>query len=189
MWLISFAAAALLWLLLSLLSLIRKAKGQIGQNHAFLALKKMPFGLAIFLLSMFSAVLALEKHQITNKIADILFAHMGSPAKAAAAFGFITAISANILNNIPMSVLFAVVLQASGSALIAPAAYAAIIGSNIGALISPSGALAGIMLLNILRDKDAGFSPKTFIKYLAPTALFALTAAILTLIFVLNIIP
>jgi len=66
------------------------------------------------------------------------------------------------MNNIPMSVLFSNVLSYNSTA---DAIYATIIGSNLGAYLTPLGALAGIMWLNILKAYNIDFKFKDFIKY------------------------
>src|SRR4030042_697944 len=67
-------------------------------------------------------------------------------------FGFSSAFLANILNNIPMTVAYVPIIQVSASSLSLPAIFATVIGSNLGANITPLGALAGIMWISILRN-------------------------------------
>ncbi len=182
MWIISLCSAAALALALTALKLLRGKDGRSG-GVLIPSVKGLPYGVIPFLLSMFAAVLALEKHGVTAHIAALL--PKGDSAAAVFGYGFISAAAANILNNIPMSVLFASVVSGAGGA--ASAAYASIIGSNLGALISPSGALAGIMLLNLLKDKDTGFDAAAFIKYLAPAAVVSLAAALAALTLTLGV--
>ena len=73
-----------------------------------------------------------------------------------------SALFANVLNNIPMSVLFSSILQEGASY---KAIYGAIIGSNLGAILTPVGALAGIMWSNILRRCDVKYGFLNFMKY------------------------
>jgi len=88
-----------------------------------------------------------------------------------------------VINNIPMSILFTSVLNDGGLSLYSPLAiYSAIIGSNIGAFFSPIGALAGVMLMKILKDKGAGLSALSFIRYCAPVATVSLVVSVLVLI-------
>ena len=49
--------------------------------------------------------------------------------------------------------------------------YSVIIGSNLGALFTPVGALAGIMWMNIIRDHSIRFTFLTFMKYGAAISL------------------
>ena len=92
-------------------------------------------------------------------------------------FGFVSALASNFLNNIPMSVLFEkIVSGASQSAL-----YGAVIGSNIGAFITPVGALAGIMWTKILGSYDVKLSFGKFMGYGIVTAIPSLIASTLAL--------
>ena len=87
--------------------------------------------------------------------------------------------SANLINNIPMSVLFGGVIE-SGIATNAKI-YATIVGSNLGAYLTPVGALAGIMWTGLLRTHEVEFSFKKFIVYGVIVAVPALLAALLGL--------
>jgi arsenical pump membrane protein len=107
---------------------------------------------------MFIIVLTLEISGITNHIADIL-----NRGNTILVYGISSTLVANLLNNIPMSVLYSTLAVSNESFL--PATYSAIIGSNIGAYITPIGALAGIMWLKILKSKDVKFGFGKYIVY------------------------
>ena len=70
-----------------------------------------------------------------------------------------------------MSVLYSSLLGASGATLDLHALFAAIAGSNIGAFITPVGALAGIMWSGILSRYKIRFSYVDFVKYGCAVAL------------------
>jgi arsenical pump membrane protein len=93
-------------------------------------------------------------------------------------FGLSSFISANIINNIPMTILFSNIIESVVPISQTPALYAAIIGSNIGAYLTPIGALAGIMWMQILKKQDVKLSFPKFIEYGSlislPTILIAL---------------
>ncbi len=72
--------------------------------------------------------------------------------------------------------LFSSIIQAGGAA--AGAVYAAIIGSNLGALLTPIGALAGIMWESLIADRDVKFGYIDFIKYGAAVSIPTLFAAL-----------
>jgi len=76
----------------------------------------------------------------------------------------ISTISDNLINNIPMSVLFASILTDVTNHQLS-AIYATIIGSNIGAYLTPIGALAGIMWMSLLKKYDIKFTFFDFMKY------------------------
>ena len=80
-----------------------------------------------------------------------------------------------------MSVLFGSVLQ-NGTGL--KEVYACIIGSNLGAYLTPIGALAGIMWMNILKNYDVKITFLQFVKFGTITIVPTLTASLLVLNFV-----
>ena len=80
-------------------------------------------------------------------------------------YGASSFIGANLLNNIPMSILFADIPVALEGSAYYQAIYATIIGSNIGAFLTPVGALAGIMFENLLTKYDVKYTFKQFVKY------------------------
>lgn len=91
-------------------------------------------------------------------------------------YGFASFLVSNVINNIPMSVLFGGVLGVSEASL--KSIYATIIGSNLGACLTPVGALAGIMWTGLLKSYGVKFSFRQFIGYGAVVALPALLAAL-----------
>ena len=99
-----------------------------------------------------------------------------------ASFGVSSFFAANIVNNIPMSVLYSsVVGSMEAGALTTAALFAAVIGSNLGAFFTPTGALAGIMWTGQLHDHGVSFSFIRFVKYGATVAVPAMAAALLGL--------
>lgn len=58
------------------------------------------------------------------------------------------------------------------------AVYSSIIGSNIGAFLTPIGALAGIMFSSLLNKYEIKFSFITFIKYGAIIAIPTITVGL-----------
>ncbi len=133
---------------------------------------RLPYQLAPFVLSMFVLVLSLKENGVTDYIIDAL--SKIDPKYDILVYGVSSTVVSNLINNIPMSVLYSV-LTATGS----PASmYASVIGSNIGAFLTPIGALAGIMFTGLLRDLDVKFSFVEFIKYGVCVAVPTLFAAI-----------
>ncbi|MDY2724600.1 MAG: ArsB/NhaD family transporter, partial [Candidatus Onthovivens sp.] len=63
--------------------------------------------------------------------------------------------------------------------------YASIIGSNIGAIFTPIGALAGIMFSSLLNKHDIKFSFLSFIKYGSIISIPTLVISLLLLMIVL----
>lgn len=144
------------------------------------SVRRAPWELVPFVLSMFLIVLSLQKYGVTERIAGVL--SVGGESELLT-YGVSSFLAANIVNNIPMSVLFGGVLASAESS--AFAVYATIVGSNLGAYFTPVGALAGIMWMGLLKTYDVKFGFKDFIKYGGVVAVCALCAAILGLWLVL----
>lgn len=153
MWFITVCFALSLFICIIIYKLIKKEKLSILKK----CLSRAPWELAPFVLSMFILVLALEKHGFTQKMAFFL-----NKRYEIIGYGLGSVLFSNLMNNIPMSVLFSSVISFGGGI---KGVYAAIIGSNIGAFVTPVGALAGIMWIQILRINRTKFKFADFIKY------------------------
>ena len=77
-----------------------------------------------------------------------------------------------------MSVLFSTLIPEGGG--LGPV-FASIIGSNLGAYLTPIGALAGIMWMSILKTTGVQYSFGRFTKYGFCVVIPALAAALLVL--------
>ena len=126
---------------------------------------------------MFAIVLALGECGFTSLLSSLLIKNNKSDAIT---FTLLSALSSNLLNNIPMSVLFEKIVSSSSVF----ALYGSIIGSDIGAFITPVGALAGIMWGRILSDFDTKLTFLKFSVYGIIVALFCLPLAFLGLLIV-----
>ncbi len=142
---------------------------------------RAPWDLAPFVLSMFVLVLALDKYGITATLGSFL-SQTTSEGGTVLAFGLSSFLAANLVNNIPMSVLYSSIIAGlEMNALTTAGLFAAVIGSNLGAFFTPTGALAGIMWTGQLHDHGVPFSFVRFVKYGATVAVPALAAALLGL--------
>ena len=175
MWIV--AAVAVICLAVSvLIFILAKRKGARELGHT---LKRTPWDLIPFVISMFVLVIALEQYNVTEKLASLF-----GESNPVITYGIASTLLSNLVNNIPMSVLFSSILSNLTSAVALPGVYAAIIGSNIGAFLTPLGALAGIMWLSILRDNNVKFNFLSFVKYGFLIAIPVLFAALLGLFLV-----
>ncbi len=171
MWLICLILALSLLLFNISYRLITKS----GLHKVGHILKKLPYELIPFVLSMFILVLSLKINGVTQILANFLSTNTTLDTIT---FGLTSTICANLLNNIPMSVLFAEIVP-SGNLY---ALFGSIVGSNIGAFITPVGALAGIMWNKILKNYQVGFSFKKFILYGSLISIPALIFSLLPLL-------
>lgn len=142
------------------------------------SIKKEPYELIPFVLAMFILVLALNESGATSLISNLIISGNKNDGFSV---GILSALSANLLNNIPMSVLFESIIAGQS----APALYGAIIGSNVGAFITPVGALAGIMWSKILSEYDVKLPFLKFIAYGSVVAIPTLLTSLGTLMLVL----
>ncbi|OPZ36056.1 MAG: Arsenical pump membrane protein [Tenericutes bacterium ADurb.BinA155] len=133
--------------------------------------KRIPYDVVPFVLSMFAFVLALTKYGVSANIASWL---NGEPMILK--YGLASFFTCDLINNIPMSVLFSAIASSGGYN--SGAVYAAISGSNLGALLTPIGALAGIMWLSILHKDGIKMSFGKFVLYGAPIAIASMLTAI-----------
>ena len=172
MWIIAFGFCVSLFITAGLYFVISKKKTGI----LFTSIKRAPVETIPFVLSMFIIVLALENSGITSVIAEKL-----SSSNTVFAFGTTSFLASNLINNIPMSVLYSAITEYADTAHYTQALYASIIGSNLGAFFTPLGALAGIMWTSLLKNSNIKMSFARFTKYGTAIAIPSLTASLLVL--------
>ena len=156
MWLISLSSVISLYFCVAVVNIFRRRSSKVLISCT----KRAPWALVPFILSMFVIILAINDSGVTKMICDSL-GHGGNVF----AYGISSAFSANVINNIPMSVLYSSILENLTGIEQIRALFAVIIGSNIGALLTPIGALAGIMWSSILKTQGVRFGYRDFIKY------------------------
>lgn len=166
MWLVSACAVGSLLIFNAVIAIVRKRK----PAELLGCIKRIPYELVPFLLSMFAMIVILAQEGVTEGIANLLGTDF-----TVLKYGVASFLSANIINNIPMSVLFSSIIGAAGADSTS-AVFATIIGSNIAAFFTPIGALAGIMWSSILNGHGYKFSYLSFMKmgiFIAVPTLFA----------------
>ena len=173
MWLVSLLSVISLFLFNAVTAIVRRKKpSALGA-----CLRRAPWDLIPFVLSMFVIVEALNMTGVTDEIFKLL-GTSGSVWK----YGVSSFLAANLINNIPMSVLFASILDSAPSNM--DAIYATVVGSNLGACFTPIGALAGIMWSSILREHNLKFGYLDFLKTGITVAIPALAAALGVIAFI-----
>lgn len=121
------------------------------------AARRLPFEIVPFVVGMFVLVLALERSGLTARLGNVL---SGDPTVFS--YGALSFLGSNVLNNIPMSVLFSKILSFGGTLA---QVFATVVGSNLGAFLTPVGALAGIMFFNLLKQNGVKMSVGRFVSY------------------------
>ena len=172
MWLISAICALSLLVFSLILRLIRRKEW----NYLGDSFKRLPYQLIPFVLSMSIIVITINYQGIASKIGDFL-----NNGNLIINYGASSYLFSNLINNIPMSILFSNIPTALTNGEYMQAIYSSIVGSNIGAFLTPIGALAGIMFSNLLNKYEVKFSFLDFIKYGSVISIPVLAAALLTL--------
>ncbi|KAJ5073557.1 transporter arsb-related [Anaeramoeba ignava] len=163
MWIVSAVLAGFLLLILIIKDLYLKFASSTPKESKTFSLpeiaRRLPWLVIPFVLCLFITVEGLRKYGIPSSIGGFFSRIANNDPKLIFLYGYSSSISANILNNIPMSVAFSGILEGHDQL---SSVFSTIIGSNLGANLSPIGALAGIMWMSILRQKNV---PLTFWKF------------------------
>ena len=176
MWMISLGFCVSLFTTSSFYYIIRKK----GFSTLIETIKRTPVETIPFILSMFVIVLALQNSGITEIIATTF-----SKGNSIFTFGISSFLTANLINNIPMSVLYSSIINKM-STISYSALYSTIIGSNLGAFFTPFGALAGIMWTSLLKDHNVSMTFFKFIKYGSIISIPVLFSSLSVLYLVVN---
>ena len=128
--------------------------------HIGISLSRLPYQLIPFFLSMFVIVVSLNYQGITQNIANFLGSN-----NTIWVYGYSSYLASNLINNIPMSILFTDLANNLTGIERIRAVYGSIIGSNIGAFLTPVGALAGIMFSSLVHKNNVRFTFLDFTKY------------------------
>lgn len=156
MWLVALIAASSLFLCVIIWRLITRRHWDYLLDSA----ERLPYQLIPFVLSMFVIVVALNYQGISNEISKLL-----NNGNIIWGYGVTSYLSANVINNIPMSILFSSFPSGLSGVEYYRVIYATIVGSNIGAFLSPLGALAGIMFSNLTYKYGIKFGFRRFMRY------------------------
>ena len=177
MWLVSLCSVVSLVIVTVIISIVRRDKPTLLGN----TLRRGPYELIPFVLSMFVIIVALDSAGVTNLIAGAL-----GEGDLIFKYGITSFVASNLINNIPMSVLFSSILSSLGAVEgLSGAVFATVIGSNLGAFMTPIGALAGIMWGSILNEHGHKFGYLDFLKIGVTIAIPTLIMALVGLSIVL----
>ncbi len=167
MWIIAVSSMGSLLLCSGVVAVVRRQKPAALLGCA----KRAPYQLVPFMLSMFVMIVVLDGTGFTKTVSDAFGADMPILKYGTSSF-----LASNLINNIPMSVLFSSVIEAGNGVVGLSAVFATVIGSNLGAFFTPIGALAGIMWSSLIGEHKVRFGYLRFLKIgliVAIPALFA----------------
>lgn len=171
MWMVSLGCATSLMIFTFITCLITKKNWKyIGSTFS-----KLPYPLIPFFLSMFVVVVALNYQGVSEKIMSFL-----SHTNTIWTYGLSSFFTSNLINNIPMSILY------SNICVNDVAIYSSIVGSNLGAILTPTGALAGIMFTSLVNKHDTKYTFIDFVKYGSLVSIPVIGATLLVLSFTIG---
>lgn len=157
MWLIAFIMAVLQYLSVAIIGLCRKKEATSVKN----AFVRAPWEMIPLVLGMFILVASLNYTGVTKAISKLI-----GEDYPIIKYGILSTLMANVTNNIPMSVFFSsITAEIANPSACLKAVYSTVIGSNIGAFLTPMGALAGIMFTSIVKKHYKDFGFKKFVCY------------------------
>ncbi len=154
MYLVSLGFALSLIIITLIYTIVKKLKTNILRN----SLHDLPIAFIPFLVSMVILISCFSKTEYIKELSQLL-EEINSPILYGASSFFL----GNLLNNIPMSILYSEIFASSTINL--NAIYEVIAASNLCALFTPLGSLAGMMFLSLVKQQDIDFSFVKFIKY------------------------
>ena len=181
LWYIPLVCAGATYIAIIICLLAKKEKFSI----IWKSLAGLPYALIPFLLSMSVFIVTLNNAGLIPEFAKFLSGnHM--MVTGAISFGL-----GNLLNNIPMTMMFTTTLHefsfinATGE-ITNPTfyqyAYAVVASSNVCALLTPIGSLAGIMFMKILKQNEVKFSFKQFVGYGSIISIPTITIALVLIL-------
>ena len=176
MWLIALICASSLLVCIIIWRLITRRHW----DYLYDSVCRLPYQLVPFVISMFVIVVALNYQGISYEIAKLL-----NSTNTVWGYGLSSFLAANVINNIPMSILFSSFPASLQGTDYLRAIYATIIGSNIGAFLTPLGALAGIMFSNLTYKYGIKYGFRRFTKYGVLISIPTLAVSLLLLMLVL----
>ena len=148
---VTFVAASLLVILVTL----KYPKNPMMAR----TIRRLPYSFIPFFLGMAILVKAMGLADWTQTVATLF-----QSGSATFSFGVSSFLMANVINNIPMSLWFESLIRLQPQFQL-QAVYASIIGSNLGAILTPVGALAGLMWMNVLQTKQVSYGIGQFLKF------------------------
>lgn len=138
-------------------------------------LKSLPYDFIPFLVSMFIIISSLNETPLLSSVSSLIES-TNNPTLETYIYGISSALAANLVNNVPMSLLYGDILNYS-SIIDLNSVYATILSSNLCALITPCGALSSLMFIRICKENNEKISYLTYFKY-APIGLILLVIGI-----------
>ncbi|KAJ2634990.1 hypothetical protein GGF40_003870 [Coemansia sp. RSA 1286] len=136
-------------------------------------LYRLPYNIVPFSFGMFIIVESLSELGWTPRLSWLLKRVCPSVVPAVFVVGMMTSLACNVLNNLPMTILFTRALKhpifaQADQQTRKGALFALIVGSNLGANLTLVGSLAGLMFQGIAAQKDRKIGYFRFMRWCLP---------------------
>lgn len=154
MYLVSLGFAISLVVFTIIYNIVKNKKTKILLS----SMHDLPVAFIPFLVSMVILISCLSKTEYIKEL-SILLEKTNSPVL----YGVSSFFLGNLLNNIPMSILYSEIF--SSTIVSTNTIYEVIAASNLCALFTPLGSLAGMMFISLIKQQKINFSFIKFIKY------------------------
>lgn len=169
LWMICAAAGAVYVVIDIVLDVYEKHNVPTPGLVTMMVIRRLPYTVAPFMVSMFSLVYALEQAGFVSDAAVLMSSVCTSVPISIYFVGYLTGLACSLMNNQPMTILFSRILLhadfAVSTTVRQASVFSLIMGSNFGANFSYVGAMAGLMFLSILRHYNITLPAKTFSYY------------------------
>jgi arsenical pump membrane protein len=156
---------ALLFVLPNLIEIYR-SNDDLSESYLWKIFEDMPLEVIPFLLGFFVLVEALSVTGISVTVAEQINILFEGKLHSIYGIGIMSTLTTALVNNIPATTMISEILtnfETIGESKLP--VFSLIIASNIGANLTPIGALAGIMWMKMLRNKGYDISFKQFTIY------------------------
>lgn len=172
MWLITFVAS----ISLILIAIIYYKKN--GQKIIKIkdTVSKAPWSFIPLILGMYVLVEGIKQADFHLHLLELL-----NHFNTTFGYGISSFILANAMNNLPMSMFYALIIEQASPLIQLKATYATIIGANLGVLFTPFGALAGLMWFNLVKRSGIKLTITQYIKTLIIVGIVSLVTCLLVL--------
>jgi len=153
-----------------------------GVPVAGAVMREVPWSLFPFVWGMAAIVRGVEHAGLTTELARFVLGHSGGSVGDLVAAGGISALGANLFNNIPMTLVMLGVLAGGARPELGGLVAATLIGVNIGPALIPVGSLATILWLAIVRRRGIDVPVLQYLRISAVTVPLVLAAALAALV-------
>ena len=145
-------------------------------------LRDVPWSLFPFVWGMAAIVRGVEHAGLTHELAQFVLGHSGGHVADVVAIGGVSALGANVFNNIPMTLVMLGVLTGGTDPQLGGLVGATLIGVNIGPALTTVGSLATILWLAIVRRRGIDVPVLQYLRIGALAVPLILAAALAALV-------